>query len=161
MNKSKIFLYCSGPIVFVFLFITVWFFNSNYSALNISDIKMMIEDNREPAITIPATKEQYFNKWKCFDVKSLEIDEAEIEYNGRQIVPYIQVNSSNHSFQFNVDPVIHRGDHKIIINKWKELIRNQKSVCIFAAYLQTDPDGTSVWYISKIKTEAGYWDFAN
>jgi hypothetical protein len=76
-------------------------------------------------------------------------------------VPYIQVSSNKHSFQFNVDPVVHRGDQDVVLNKWKKLIHNQKGICIFAAYLQTDPDGTSVWYISKIKTKAGYWDFAD
>jgi hypothetical protein len=120
----------------------------------------MIEDNKEPAITIPGTKEEYFNKWQCFDIKNIEIAEAEIDYNGRRIVPYIQVNSGKHSLQFNVDPVINK-DTKIIINKWKELIRDQKAVCIFAAYLQTDPDGASVWYINKLKTKAGYWSFAD
>ncbi len=161
MPKAKIIFYCSAFIALVFLFITIWFFNSNYSVLNISDLKMMIRDNKDPAITIPSTREQYFNKWQCFSVKHIEIAEAKIELNKAQTVPYIQVSSNNHNFQFNVDPVIHRGDQKIIINKWKELIRNQKSVCIFAAYLQTDPDGTSVWYIGKIKTKAGYWDFAD
>ena len=81
--------------------------------------------------------------------------------NKAQIVPYIQINSSNHKFQFNVDPAVHRGDQEVILKKWGKLTQNQKGICIFAAYLQTDPDGTSVWYIDKIKTKAGYWDFAD
>jgi len=161
MSKIKRTLYFATAIIVLFLLILVWFLNSNYSVLNISDIKMMIEDNKSPAITIPTTKEQYFNKWQCFNVKSIEIAEAEIDHNGKQIVPYIQVRLNKRSFQFNVDPVIHRGDQKVILNKWEKLIHNQKDICIFGAYLQRDPDGTSVWYISKIKTKAGYWDFAD
>lgn len=161
MNKTKIILYCAAAIALVFLFITIWFFNSNYSILEISDVKMMLEDNKKPAITIPSTREQYFNKWQCFNVKHIEIAEAKIELNKAQIVPYIQINSSNHKFQFNVDPAVHRGDQEVILKKWGKLTQNQKGICIFAAYLQTDPDGTSVWYIDKIKTKAGYWDFAD
>lgn len=160
MNKKEI-LILVILLVFVISLAAFIFSRTNYSILGIKDVLMMIEDNKEPAITIPMTGEKYFNKWRCFDVRSIEILEAEIDHNGKQIVPYIQVDSNKHSFQFNVDPVIHRGDEKVIINKWKELVNDQRSVCIFATYLQTDPDGTSVCYISKIKTKAGYWDFAN
>ena len=160
MNKTKLALYFAASVVAILLLMFIWFFNSNYSVLGISDVKMMIEDNKSPAITIPATKEQYFNKWQCFDVKTIEISEAEIDYNEKRIVPYIQVNSNKRSLQFNVDPVIN-WDKKVVINKWKELANNQKSICLFAAYLQTDPDGTSIWYIDRIKTKAGYWDIAN
>lgn len=159
MNKVIIYF---TLIIFVILLITIFlFYNSNYSILNFSDFKIMITDSNKPGITIPTTNEEYYNKWQCFDIKNIEILEAEIDYNGKHIVPYIQVNLEKKHLQFNVDPVVNLDDQKIIINKWKNLIINQKNICIYGAYLQTDPDGTSVWYIDKIKTKLGYWNFAD
>jgi len=160
MSKTKFTLYFVTSIATVSLLVAVWFFNSTYSILGVSDVKMMIEDRKYPAITIPKTGEQYFNKWQCFDVKEINVLEGEIDYHGKRTVPYIQVDTNKRSIQFNIDPVINMNE-KIIINKWKELISNQKAICIFGAYLQTDPDGTSVWYINKIKTKVGYWYFAD
>jgi hypothetical protein len=159
MNKKNI-LYVTAATIFLIVTILLIFLSTNYSILRIEDIVIMIRDNKSPAITIPHKKEEYFNKWQCFDVKNIEITEAEIYYRGKRLVPYIQVNSKNRSFEFHVDPVINC-NKDAVIKKWNELINRQKAICIFAAYLQTDVDGTTVWYIQKLKTKNGYWDISD
>jgi hypothetical protein len=159
MNK-KIICYTTSIIILIIAVTAFIFLSSNYSILRIDDIATMIENNKKPAITIPDRNEEYFNKWQCFDVKNIDITYGEIDIYGKRLVPYIQVNSKKQSLQFNVDPSIHWNKDTVIKN-WKELIENIKSICFLAAYLQTDPDSTTVWYIKRLKTKNGYWDISD
>ncbi|MBN1114933.1 MAG: hypothetical protein JXA66_06295 [Oligoflexia bacterium] len=138
----------------------VVFAKSNYCILGFYDVLAMIDDNASPAITIPETGEEYYNKWQCFSAKNIEIEKAEIDYNGKRGVPLIHARSGLNLLQFNVDPVV-KWDSEEVIVKWNELINSRSPVCVFAAFLQKDDDGTSVWYINRIKTRLGYWNIAD
>ena len=158
MRKVSIITFAS--LLTTLLILTGVFLTSNYSIISVHDIAVAMEDNKTPAISIPNTNEKYFNKWQCFNIEKIQISDAEIEYGTRRNVPLIEIKDGEQLIQFNVDPVIH-WNKDAVVKKWSELIQNQKSICIFSAYLQTDPDKTSVWYIKMLKTKKGYWDIAD
>jgi len=162
MRKTRSVLYVLAAIMTAGLIsIIILFFSSDYSILGINDFKDAIKSYESPAITIPDKGETYYNKWKCFDTKNVEISEAQIDYNGWRPIPHIDAHSNTRSFYFDLDPVIYQWNTNVVLKNWGKLMNKQKHVCFFAAYLQTDPDGTSSWYIRKIKTLAGYWDVFN
>ncbi|MFH1224020.1 MAG: hypothetical protein V1647_06745 [Pseudomonadota bacterium] len=159
MPKVRSVLYMLASVTTVgLLSVIILFLNSDYSILGINDFKDAIMSYESPAITIPDKGESYYNKWKCFDTKNVKIYEAEIDYDGWRPIPHVDAHSNTHSFYFDLDPVIYRWNTNAVLKSWSALMNNQKHVCFFAAYLQTDPDGTQAWYIRKIKTTAGYWD---
>jgi hypothetical protein len=143
--------------VIFFVVLMTAFFISDYSVLNIKDLLMTIKDNRTPEITILDNHEQYYNKWRCFSVADVEITEADVDYNGWHKVPSINVKIKNVIKSFDLDPDV-TWNNDSIINEWKTLIKDQRSVCIFGAFLQKEENGNSLWYIQKIKTQKGYWD---
>ncbi len=135
----------------------LFFSMTNYSVLGPKDIFIMIKDNKEPAITIPETKEKYFNNWKCFAINNIEITESEVNYYGWHKVPSINVKTKKGLMSFDIDPDI-KWNNELVLKKWKELISSERSICIFGAFLQKENDGSSVWYIQRLKTKRGYWD---
>jgi hypothetical protein len=157
---NKISIITLTVVLTIFLILSGIFLTSSYSILSLHDMAIAMEDTKTPAITIPNTNQKYFNKWQCFNIKKIKITDAEIEYGTKRNVPLIDVKDDEQLFQFNVDPVI-RWNKDAVIKKWSDLIQNQKTICIFSAYLQTDPDKTSVWYIKMLKTKKGYWDIAD
>jgi hypothetical protein len=44
-----------------------------------------------------------------------------------------------------------------ILDDWNELIRDQKSICLFGAFLQLEPKNIFLWDLEKIKTGNGHW----
>ena len=143
--------------IIIFVFITVLFSTSNYSILRVKDLLTAIKSSRTSKITIIGNNEQYYNRWQCFSVETVEITEAEVNYNGWHKVPSINVKTKNIVKSFDLDPDV-RWDNDKIIKKWRDLIKDQKSICIFGVFLQKEEDGSSLWYIQKIKTKKGYWD---
>lgn len=141
----------------IFLLVAVVFFISNYSILGVQDLLIAVKDNNVPEITILDNNEQHYNKWQCFSVIDVEITEAEVDYNGWHRVPSINIKTKDIVKSFDLDPDVKWNNNKII-TEWNNLIKDQKSICIFGAFLQKEKSGNSLWYIQKIKTRKGYWD---
>ena len=141
----------------LFMVLIVIFFISNYSILGVKDLLTAIKGKITPEITSLDNHKQYYNKWQCFSLADIEITEAEVDYNGWHKVPSINVKMKNVIKSFDLDPDVKWNNNKII-TEWKNLIKDQRSVCIFGAFLQEEKDSNSLWYIQKIKTRKGYWD---
>jgi hypothetical protein len=149
-----VFLVGASTILFVFVFGNIWRY---LDVLSFADITMWIDDHRSPAISFPETNQKNYNKWLCFDADSASVSDVEIEYNRKKIVPVFDVYESGDVYQFNIDPE-ENWNSIAVKRKWNDLLSKQKTICFFAAYLQTDPDCTLAWYITKIKTKNGYWE---
>ncbi len=156
-KNKKIILIILLPIALILSILLLLFYGTNYSVLEVKDLYMMLEDNKTPAITIPETKEEYFNKWQCFSVKDINITEAEVDYRGWRKVPSIDIKTKKRSISFDIDPE-KKWDNELVLRKWSNLISKERSVCIFGAFLQKEENGMELWYIQRIKTKRGYWD---
>ncbi len=151
-------LFFSGLFIFAVVgFIAEWRLIRNYFLLNWSDLVFAWDDNRDVALSHPDTNEEYYNRWLCFDAASADVSYGVVEYGEARQVPIIDIKSGTRTFQFNVGPEI-EWLTAAVQNRWRRLLQNQDSVCIFSVYSETDPDGTEVRYIRKLKTPAGVWD---
>jgi hypothetical protein len=153
----------SGKIFAISIFLTLCFaviglyFYRHYFTLSWSDFMFAWEDNKHVELSRPETGEEYYNRWLCFSVHDSHISDAIIEYNSIRKVPLIEVRSGNKTFQFNVDPEI-AWDVDAVQERWRALVYGQDSICFFSVYSETDPDGTEVRYIRRLKSSAGIWD---
>jgi len=160
MRKTRSALYVLAAIITAgVLSIMILFFSSDYSILGINDFKDAIKSYESPAITIPQTGKAYYDKWKCFNTKNIEILKGEVSFSPDtwRSVPLINAHSNKRSFYFEV-PHEREWDSDSVTKYWKHLIGEERSICFFAAYLQTDTDGAFIYFINKIKTKTGYWD---
>jgi len=152
----------AGIIVIVLVFITIsvslgWYFFRYYLTLTWSDLVFAWDDNKHVELSRGETNERYYNRWLCFDARIVEVSEAIIEYGTVRKVPLIDVKFGSSVFQFNVDPEV-EWNTDTVQNRWRAMLENQESVCIFSVYSQTDDDGTEVRYIRRVKTSTGSWD---
>jgi hypothetical protein len=152
-----------GKIFAISIFLALCFagiglyFHRHYFTLSLSDFMFAWEDNKHVELSRPETGEEYYNRWLCFSAHDARISDAIIEYNSIRTVPLIEVRSGNKTFQFNVDPEI-AWDVDAVQARWRALVNGQDSICFFSVYSETDPDGTEVRYIRRLKSSAGIWD---
>lgn len=150
-------------IVIIILSLTsgmILFLLSNYSILNLGDFVYWYKENMNPAISIPETGEKYYSKWQCFRLTDAKITEVTLDYaTSPRILPIIELNDGSKKLEFDIDPNYNWNKDQVV-KKWSDLIQKQEKICIFAAFLQKDPDLTSVWMIIKIKTSIGEWDIS-
>ena len=100
----------------------------------------------------------------CFDVRDTELGHLEVE-GGRSrdiIIPMIAAGMPGHEFEFSIfGEKQSRNDE--IYDDWAELLDGARSICVYAAYLQSLDDGSDVpasaWIVNEVKTENGYWSF--
>lgn len=143
-----------------FIMLMIIFSLSSYSILTLEDFLYWRNGKQTQAISIPETGEKYYNEWKCFKLKNVKVSEVTLDYSSSpRILPILEVKDGKSIFEFDIDPT-YNWNKDAVINKWTSLINNQEKICIFSAYLQKDPDLTSVWMISKIKTKNGYWNIS-
>jgi len=99
-----------------------------------------------------------YNEWRCFPTKAVELSCVEIEYGGeRRRSPTIGAVSDDHRFEYDLDPTF-RWDCEFTLNEWREVIGTSPEVCLFGAHLQPLEEGASLWVLSDIKSQDGYWE---
>ena len=126
------------------------------SLLTEEDLEDSIEDNQRPAISIPETGEKYFNEWHCLDASEITITTIEIDYNGVKQSPTLYAYYKGKNVEYATDPDIN-WNVEVMMDHWRNIIKNSEEVCIFSAYLQETPEG-DLRYIERIKTEVGIWE---
>ncbi|MFN8370283.1 MAG: hypothetical protein U0T83_06625 [Bacteriovoracaceae bacterium] len=152
-------------IVKFFLISVVLLFNlsfswqdNSYDILNENDWNLYKQNNENPALSSSVQDEiqwKSYNKWRCFSSEKLEFSCGTVDYNGEHDVPIINIEDN----EYDLSPE-YTWDCKKIIQVWSKLIENEKSVCIYGAYLQDlelEKITSSLWYIERIKTSKGYF----
>jgi hypothetical protein len=102
-----------------------------------------------------------FNQWICFPSKDLKVLKVEIEYDGRtKSIPQIDGEKSGHLFQISLDGDMD-GNFEHMFEKWRQIVRASREVCVYAAFLQEGPMigqlTSSLWIIDRIKGDGGQW----
>ena len=149
-------------LILIFLIVTTSSFawvsldRDHASILTEADWQYMEEDNQKPAITIPETGEEYYNKWHCFSSSDIELLFVEIYYDKEKLSPTITTSNDGKYIEFAIDPDRDWDENKVM-EYWKSLQRESPSICIFAVYLQETPNG-ELHYIERIKTLHATWD---
>ncbi len=153
-----LFLVSVFPFIFSFVILP-----KDYEILTSKDWEYMRESSHSPALssTLQAKVQwKSYNEWQCFDANEIDLDFETVDYNGIRKIPTIFVMQIYPAKIFDLSPETNWRSVETL-NYWKELVEGSSSVCIFAAYLQTDEKGTpdefESWVIEDIKTRKGYW----
>src|SRR3989338_8149198 len=127
------------------------------------------DQERGLALSRPSSGEEpyweSYNEWRCFDRDTVELVCAELQHKDGSFNAYIAIMSILvDGYLFEYHPLLEtKQDCFPIAVQWFNLIKDEKEVCIYGAYLNDiEPfeegfvDG-SIWYINQIKTGHGYW----
>jgi hypothetical protein len=102
---------------------------------------------------------QSFNQWICFHHKQIEALQAEaIDYHKRKKIPLLAANGDSQNsggYEFELDDF--DLNYRLILKEWNYLMKDESEICLFAAHLQTTPEGLSLWVLDRLKTSKGYW----
>jgi hypothetical protein len=122
-----------------------------------------------PALSAPLDRSPYwasYDQWHCFPTESIEISYVEAEYGEMRKLPTLHVTEGSHLYEFSMDPEP-APNFDNITNKWKALLQDEGTFCVYAAPLQeldvanndTTAESASLWIIHQLKTTKGYWTF--
>jgi len=131
-----------------------------YDILSEADLAQEeIESTAHPALSAAYDEEPYwqsFNKWMCFPAEAVQTYCAEIDY-GQSYLPTFRVSDDKHHFyEFDLDPTPNLNCDETL-SQWRELLENQRSFCVYAAYLQDLDDERELWVVDTIKSSRGLW----
>jgi hypothetical protein len=105
-----------------------------------------------------------FNEWRCFSTKDIELTylehiwDPETKPELKERSAAIGVSSNEGHLEFDYEDSHFTGQNPdLILSKWKGLIAGERTVCIYAAYLEELDETTSSWIITGLKTTRGYW----
>lgn len=141
---------------------------NHFDLLSLEDIEMEVPDQEEtPALSSAlgdSNQWESFNTWQCFSTENVQSDCTELDY-GALRVPTLRISEGTTMYDFTLDPEPNLNCEQTL-SKWVELLKNQRSFCIFAAHLQKyqdnpfESDGIEEWHlwiVDQIKTYNGYW----
>lgn len=102
-----------------------------------------------------------YNQWLCFDKDNIELTRVDIEYDGKiKSLPQINAWTSEHYLEISLSADT-EDDNDRTFSEWQNLSEGMNQICIYAAHLQylysLGNRQSSLWIISKLKTEFGYW----
>ena|SRR3989344_7628624 len=137
--------------------------------LSEDDYQLQIKESFEPIMT-SATNDivqwESYNQWSCFPAYTVNYEC--VVYDDSVKIPNLHVTSNNHTYQFDVSipDKEYISECNDVLVEWKNLIKDSKEICMFAAYMpavqeEDYPSNWSLWYVVKIKTENGYWKIQN
>ena len=155
-------------ILFTFPFLTSLYNDRSYDLLEQTDWDLMQSDSYSAQLSSTLTDpEQWesFNIWQCFESRDLEIYTSGVNYDGEDKVIPAMFNSNVFPLKdFALYPEMH-WRAKEIVKKWKKIINESESICIYGAKLPNANANTAneiePWYIERIKTDNGYWSIKN
>jgi hypothetical protein len=136
-------------------------FKKHRVLLSNDDLQLEANDRlNEPALRSSiesADPWKSFNQWLCFDSKDVTVDRIEILYGGKtKYIPQLNVSLFGQFLEIALSGETEY-DNDQIEARWFELLSGASTVCAYAAYLQKTSNSSSLWTISRIKTEKGYW----
>jgi hypothetical protein len=161
IRKSRVFNKISLSVVILAAVANLSMFRGDdYSILSEADLEQQeVESKTRPALSAALTAEFYwqsFNKWLCFPSREAEFACSETDF-GKSLLPTIRIAGSQGTrFDFDIDPEPDL-DCEETLNVWRELIANQQSFCVYAAYLQDLDDNHELWVIETVKSNRGVW----
>ena len=136
---------------------------NHFETLNELDYQLEeVEEDQPPALSAGLHEKDYwesYNTWNCFSAADAQLDCSVLDY-GKILVPTIRVVIDGIHYDYSNEPEQDPDCHATL-RKWAELFENQKSVCIYSAYLQNVTDNYELWIIDQIKTYNGYWRYRN
>lgn len=132
-----------------------------FSLLTIEDQFLELEEQKEPALTsgyVPTLQWESFNRWQCFDLQLLMMNETERSYGGSRRIPTIIASKNNKTFHYELPVHLNYEKHNIV-QKWRDLFVDEDYICIFGAKLPGHMHllHEQFWYIQKIKTKNKIW----
>ncbi len=131
-----------------------------HSSLLLTEADYEIESQQEePALSSSlASKEEWesYNEWHCYPIAAVELTCIEIDYGSRRRTPTIVATSNTEHYEYDLDPTFN-WDCEFTLKEWRGLLNNSSQVCFFGAYLQSLGEKESLWVLSQIKSENGYW----
>lgn len=153
---------------FLLLFIIILFsssfsyLNESYQVLSTEDFKMAHVADKISAISWPQSDGSFvesFNKWQCYSINQVKLSKVDIDNNGLECIPSIEISHQNENLiqLFDIDDE-ENWDCEKTLDQWKKLIKDQKSICLFGALSQIESPNIFLWDLEKIKTENGYWN---
>lgn len=147
--------------------------DSSFGILNQQDIELA--KKQEPSLSSAVGEEpawESYSEWQCFPVNAIEV--RYIKYckpegcdpRTEYAVPSINAEYGGHFYEFDYDfegELIRRQE---TIQEWKDLLKNQTAICLYAAMLPAniidsgDPN-QSFWTLYNVKTKNGIWKKEN
>jgi hypothetical protein len=128
------------------------------------------EEQEGPALSSAIDAKDYwesFNQWQCFDTGIVTLEFVSHLRSPDTVLketksPSIRVDLPNMTLDFDLeDERLDSDDFPLFAERtaeqWKTLLKEEKFVCFYGAYLQRIEENHSYWLISKIKTGKGYW----
>jgi hypothetical protein len=97
-----------------------------------------------------------YNQWLCFARDQINIIFVEVDYGGLKGVPTFVAHELNHRYEVSLSPEL-KFDPEQVVAEWNQLLKESSSICLYAAYLQLIDVHESLWTLSMLKTENGYW----
>ncbi len=130
--------------------------------------KEAAEQGGAPALSSGNTNPYWesFNKWQCFGADEADIQCVGIN-SGAERVIILSVIHDHKFLEFSSDPAS-IVECENLRARWAELLKNERSFCLYAALLQEDPGSASgipgverwqTWIASHLKTRSGDWDY--
>lgn len=137
-------------------------YGASFKSLGLNDFEYEKFDRERPAVTSVAQGPEHksFNQWSCFDRQDIEIRTIDIQEdsNERRGIPVLlQYNASGPGETLQFEPADLHHSTQQVLQVWKYLVSEATEVCVYAAKLQSFDDGLSIWLISQLKSDIGYW----
>jgi hypothetical protein len=141
--------------------------------LNQQDISLA--QKQGPALSSPIGETpawEAYSEWQCFPANAIEVRyikyckpegcNSQTDYD----VPSINTEYGGHFYEFDYDFESELTRRQETIQEWKDLLRNQNNVCLYAAMLpakviDTDDPSQSFWTLYNVKTKIGIWKKEN
>lgn len=126
--------------------------------LTSEDWEYLHKDNERPAITIPESKERYYNEWTCHLRENLSIEIVPVIYDEKEMGSVtIYAEEGQRVTEYALDPEPMEFSN-LIKDKWTALITGTDEVCFVSAFLQNGSEG-ELRIVQRIKTQYGIWDW--
>ncbi len=122
------------------------------------ELEAVLKEQR-PALSSATTDDEPWeshNEWRCFAARDIELTCVEIEYGEWRKSPVIIITSGEHRFEYDLDPTFH-WNCDFTLDEWRQVIGYSSEVCLFGAFLQPLDKMASLWVLSQLKSELGYW----
>lgn len=129
--------------------------------LSEDDLILELSERASPALSAAQNSTRYwesFNQWKCFSTEKVDTYCAETD-EGRTSLPTLLVSDDHgalHELSLDPEPDL---NCEVTLHQWNEVLKNQRSFCTYAAYLQEVDAGHELWIVDRLKSYQGSWSY--
>jgi len=131
--------------------------------LSEEDIEIEQSQSTPALSSVPTEKPQWesFNEWQCFPIESINL-ECSVHILGEGLnqreerYPCLVAMTSTQTMSFDFDETSSESCESAL-DEWRALLHGQRTVCVYAAYLQDLEEKHGYWIGRTLKTASGYW----